>query len=147
MRFVSIITSLFMLLVCWLVGVEMGMAETMQQQNALEKPYRMVMDEAVERLIQAGYDVKYPAKLPMLHTCSSCLNQHEAFGAYIEATNAVIMPDDFDMTSTDGHAALIHEYGHYLLTQEDIPETKQERICLMLGNSVYQKFFTASLER
>ena len=140
------IASFGMLVLCWCAGVELGLAKTSHDLTEKEKPYRALMQQAVDGLNKSGISVAMPAKLPALYLCSACLAEHESFGAYVEANNQIVMPDDFNVTTTEGRSTLIHEYGHVLRTEAGIPDAEQEPRCLMLGNSVMQKFFQIVLD-
>ena len=59
----------------------------------------------------------------------------EAFGAYAETLDGIVLPDGFDITTLEGRSILAHEYGHYLMTKAGVPPVNQEKICIALGNN------------
>ena len=145
MRPTLIVTSLHVLFFCWLCGIELGLTQTNHEKTMREEPYRAVMLDDVKDLKSFGIEVKNPDELPPLLLCNACLQRREAFGAYAESLDGIVLPDNFDITTLEGRSILAHEYGHYLMTKAGVPPENQENICIALGNMVFQRFFkTAS---
>ncbi len=144
MKLSVVLPSLIFLIVCWLSGVGLGIAKTNSIANELNRPYEAIMHQAVDRLKQAGLEVDYPQHLPPIIVCDACLTEHNAFGAYEENMDAIVVPKKLDVTTLGGRATLIHEYGHYVMTKSGIPAEQQEKFALILSNSIYQKFFAAA---
>jgi hypothetical protein len=144
MRISILASSLYFIGACWICGTQIGLTETARLQTDANAPYRAVMNEAVDGLRQMGYHIDPPAHLPQLITCDTCLAENHTFGAYEPDINKVIVSSHLDLKSMEGRATLIHEYGHYLLTQAGIPVEQQELACLALGNGVYHKYFVAA---
>jgi len=145
MRFSVLITSVFAVIFCWFLGINIGLAETIHEETVGKHPYRMVMQEAVDGLRQFGIQVEYPKELPSVIVCGECLLKQEAFGAYSETLAQVVVPDGFDIEAVEGQSILVHEYAHYLMTKAGIPPEDQEEICLKLGNLATQRFFKAAM--
>ena len=145
MRLAIFITSIYVLVICWFVGAGLGNAEFARMRAEREQPYARVMQEAVNELQDYGMPVAYPDRLPPIVYCAACLQKSEAFGAFTDQVEQIILPENFDITTLEGHSILVHEYGHFLLTRAGVPSEQQEKLCLALGNMVFQKFFTAAL--
>ena len=128
-------------------GKLLGHLQAVQEQAKVQEasPLAAIMHDVVSDLQSHGVDVRYPPSLPTLLRCSECLDRGNHFGAYNAELNQVTVRDDIDITSPQGRAELMHEFGHVLLSQYGMEASKQEYFCLRLGNSSYR--FASNVEK